>query len=168
MKKIAVLIEDQFDEKELIYPYIRLKEEGYEVDLLGTEANKSYSGKSGYQEVSTHSTKNANPDNYDAVIIPGGFSPDYMRRNKETVNFVKTMNDEGKIVAAICHGPWLLASACDLRSKNVTSFFSIKDDVIHAGANYIDESVVVDGNLITSRTPKDLPDFLKAIIENLK
>jgi len=167
MKKVAILIENLFDERELIYPYFRLLEEGYEVDLVGTDKDTVYVSKSGLKEKSTHSSREVSAEDYDAVIIPGGFSPDNMRRCPETVDFVRQMDKQGKIIAAICHGPWMMASACDLKGKKVTSFFSIKDDLINAGAEYLDEEVVVDGNLITSRTPKDLPAFLKAIIEKL-
>lgn len=168
MKKIAILLENLFDERELIYPYFRLLEEGYEVDLIGSEKDTSYSSKLGLKETSSHSSKEVDAKDYSGVIIPGGFSPDYMRRCKATVDFVKEMDREGKLIGAICHGPWMMASSCDLKGKNITSFHSIKDDLINAGANYIDEEVVVDGNLITSRTPKDLPVFLKTIIKELE
>lgn len=167
MKRVAILIENMFDEKELIYPYYRLKAAGYEVHLVGTEKDKIYTAKSNYSERSTHSTDEVKAGDYDAVVIPGGFSPDYMRRNQNTVNFVKEMNRLGRPIAAICHGPWMIASCCDLKGKKVTGFFSIKDDLVHAGAEYIDAEVVIDGNLITSRTPRDLPAFLKAIIKKI-
>lgn len=167
MKKIALLVENLFDERELIYPYFRLLEEGYEVHLVGSEKDTVYTSKAGMTEKSTHSSKEVAARDYDGVVIPGGFSPDNMRRCKETVDFVREMDREGKLIATICHGGWMLASACDLKGKKVTSFFSIKDDMVNAGAEYLDEEVVIDGNLITSRTPKDLPAFLKAIIEKL-
>lgn len=167
MKKVAVLLENLFDERELIYPYIRLQEEGYEVHLVGTEKDTEYKSKSGLTEKSTHSSAEISSKDYDAVVIPGGFSPDYMRRCKATVDFVRDMNNENKPIAAICHGPWMLASCCDLKGKKITSFHSIKDDLVNAGGEYVDEEVVVDGNLITSRTPKDLPAFMKAVIKSL-
>lgn len=167
MKRIAILLENLFDERELIYPYFRLLEEGYEVHLVGTEKDTIYASKTGLSERSTHASKEISSKDYDGVIIPGGFSPDNMRRCKATVDFVKEMDESNKLIAAICHGPWMMASSCDLKGKKVTSFFSIKDDLINAGAEYLDEEVVVDGYLITSRTPKDLPAFLKAIIEKL-
>lgn len=167
MKRVAILIENLFDERELIYPYYRLLEEGYEVHLVGSEKDTIYSSKAGVTERSTHSSIEVSAKDYDAVIIPGGFSPDNMRRCKATVEFVKGMDKENKIIAAICHGPWMMASCCDLKGKKATSFYSIKDDLVNAGVEYIDEEVVVDGNLITSRTPKDLPVFLKTIIEKL-
>ncbi len=168
MKRVAILIENLFDERELIYPYYRLLEEGYEVHLVGSEKDTVYSSKAGVTERSTHASIEVSAKDYDAVIIPGGFSPDNMRRCKPTVELVKDMDKENKIIAAICHGPWMMASCCDLKGKKITAFYSIKDDLVNAGGEYIDEEVVVDGNLITSRTPKDLPAFLKAIIEKLK
>ncbi|NLY45991.1 MAG: type 1 glutamine amidotransferase [Tissierella sp.] len=167
MKKIAILLENLFDEREVIYPYFRMLEEGYEVDLIGSEKDKVYTSKSGLTEKSTKASSEVSSKDYDALIIPGGFSPDFMRRTEATKEFVKAMNNEGKPIASICHGPWMLASCCDLNGRKVTSFFAIKDDLVNAGAIYLDKEVVVDGNLITSRTPKDLPAFSKAIIEML-
>lgn len=168
MKKVAVLIENLFDERELIYPYYRLLEEGYEVHLIGTERDTIYASKSGLKEKSTHSSREVSAEDYEGVVIPGGFSPDYMRKSPDTVKFVRELDKANKLVAAICHGPWMMASACDLKGKKVTSVISIKDDLVNAGAQYLDEEVVVDGNLVTSRTPKDLAAFSKAIIEKLK
>jgi protease I len=167
MKRIAILIEDLFNERELIYPYYRLLEEGYEVHLVGPKKDTVYTSKSGLTEKSTHASNEIRAEDYDGVVIPGGFSPDFMRRTKATVDFVRDMDKLNKPVAAICHGGWMLASACNLKGKKVTSFFSIKDDMVHAGAEYVDEEVVVSGNIITSRNPNDLPVFLKAIIEKL-
>jgi len=167
MKKIAILIEDLFNERELIYPYYRLLEEGFEVHLVGPKKDAVYTSKSGLTEKSTHASNEIRAEDYDGVVIPGGFSPDFMRRTRATVDFVREMDKLNKPVAAICHGGWMLASACNLKGKKVTSFFSIKDDMVHAGAEYVDEEVVVSGNIITSRNPNDLPVFLKAIIEKL-
>jgi protease I len=167
MKKIAVLLENLFDEKELIYPYYRLLEEGYEVDLIGTKKKADYVSKSGLTQTSTHSSDEISSIDYDAVFIPGGFSPDYMRRCQATVNFVKDMDKELKLIAAVCHGPWMIASCCNIKDKKITGFNSIKDDLVNAGAIYVDEEVVQDGHIITSRNPKDLPALLKAIIKYL-
>ncbi|HQA61037.1 MAG: type 1 glutamine amidotransferase domain-containing protein [Tepidanaerobacteraceae bacterium] len=167
MKRVAILIEKFFDEKELIYPYIRLLEEGYEVHLVGTEKNAVYPGKSTFTEKSTHAASEVKADDYDGVVIPGGYSPDHMRRNPHMIEFVKEMDRQGKPIAAICHGPWMMASCCNLKGKKLTGFFAIKDDIVNAGAEYVDAEVVVDGNLITSRTPKDLPAFMKAFIEKV-
>ena len=166
MKKIAILIESLFDEQELIYPYHRLRED-YEVHLIGSEKDKEYVSKSGFPLKSSHSSKDVDPKDYDGVFIPGGFSPDFMRRHDATKNFVKVLHEEGKPVAAICHGGWMLASSLDLKDVKLTSFFAIKDDLVHAGANWVDEEVVVDGNIITGRTPKDLPAVTKAFIEKI-
>lgn len=165
MKKIAILLENLFDAREFIYPYYRLLEAGYEVDLVGTDKDTVYTSKSGFSEKSTHASKDVNSEDYDALVIPGGFSPDFMRRCESTLKFVSEMDYAKKPIASICHGPWMLASSADIKGKNVTSYSSIKDDLINAGANYVDEGVVVDGHLITSRTPDDLPAFLMAIIE---
>ena len=168
MRKIAVLIEDLYEEIELLYPYYRLMEEGYEVHLVGSEKDTVYKGKTGsYPMKSTHASKDIDAKDYDMVVIPGGYSPDQMRRCKATLDFVKELDRAQKPIAAICHGPWIMASSCDLKGKKVTSFMSIKDDLINAGANYVDEEVVVDGNIITSRTPKDMIPWTKAILEAL-
>ncbi|MCR3906739.1 MAG: type 1 glutamine amidotransferase [Tenericutes bacterium] len=167
MKKIAILIADLFDDKELLVPYYRCLEEGFEVDLVGAEKDTAYKSKFGLPMKSHVASKDVKANQYDGLIIPGGFSPDYMRRTKETVQFVKDMDALKKPIAAICHGPWMMASCCDLKGKRVTGFFSIKDDLVNAGATYVDDAVVVDGNLITSRTPNDLPVFMKAFISGL-
>lgn len=168
MKKIAILLENSFDERELIYPYYRLLAAGYEVDLVGTDKDTVYSGKSTFTEKSTHAADEVSADDYAGVVIPGGFSPDFMRRNQATLDFVAAMDKQDKLIAAICHGPWVMASVCDLKGVNITSFMSIKDDLVNAGANYLDEEVVVDKNLVTSRTPKDLPIFMETVIKELE
>jgi protease I len=127
-----------------------------------------YKSKHGLVAVSSLASRDISANDYDAVVIPGGYSPDHMRRCKETVDFVKEMNNLNKPIASICHGPWLLISSCDLKNRKITGFYSIKDDIVNAGATYIDEAVVIDKNLITSRTPKDLPVFVKALIDVMK
>lgn len=168
MKKIAMLIENMFDTREFIYPYYRLQEEGFEVDLIGPKKDTVFTSKDGLKETSTHASDEVSAADYDALVIPGGFSPDYMRRTQATVDFVTEMNKADKLIAAICHAPWMLASADAIRGKKVTSFFSIKDDLINAGAEWVDREVVVDGNIISPRNPNDLPIFLKTIIKELK
>jgi len=168
MIRIAVLVEDMFEEMELLYPYYRCKEEGFQVDLVGTDSGAVYKGKYGIPVKSDLASKDATAPDYDAIIIPGGYSPDKMRRCPDTIKLVTEMNTQSKIIAAICHGPWMLASCCDLTDRQVTAFFSIKDDLLNAGAVFVDAEVVVDGNLITSRTPSDLPTFVKAIFTALK
>ncbi|MCH7952061.1 type 1 glutamine amidotransferase [Patescibacteria group bacterium] len=166
-KKIAILIENLYQDQEAWYPYYRLKEEGAEVLFVGPEKGKAYQSKKGYPAVSELGINEAASDNFDAVVIPGGYAPDLMRRTPAMVAFVKEMHKKGKIVAAICHAGWMLSSADIIRGKRVTSFFAIADDVKNAGADYVDEEVVRDGNIITSRKPDDLPAFLRTIITAL-
>ncbi|HDP23992.1 MAG TPA: type 1 glutamine amidotransferase [Deltaproteobacteria bacterium] len=167
MRKIAILIEDLYEDLELHYPYLRLKDEGFAVDLIGTEGGVGYTSKHGYPLKSDHASRDVKPEDYSAVVIPGGYAPDRMRRCRATIDFVSMMYRQNKVVAAICHGPWLMASACDLKGKRITAFFSIRDDLVNAGADFLDEEVVVSGNLITSRTPDDLVAFTRAIIQAL-
>lgn len=166
MKKVAVLVEDLYQVLEVWYPYLRLREEGIETLLVGP-AKKEYKSKEGYPATAEVAIADVKVDDFDAVVIPGGFAPDILRRFPEVNGFVREMFQRKKIVAAICHGGWVLASSGILKGKKATAFFAIKDDVINAGAQFIDKEVVVDGNLITSRNPYDLPAFLKAIIKLL-
>ncbi len=167
MKKVAILIENLFDEKELIYPYFRLKED-FEVHIVGSQKDTTYTGKSGLVMKSTHGSADVKADDYEGILIPGGFSPDNMRRTESTKDLVKEFCTQNKPIAAICHGPWMMASCCDLKGKDMTSFFSIKDDLVNAGANWVDREVVVSGNLITSRNPNDLPVFVKTFVDAVK
>jgi len=167
-KKIAILIEELYQVLEVWYPLLRLKEEGIAVDLVGTGSKDSYGSKEGYPAKADLAIDRANPGDYDGVIIPGGFAPDFMRRNPKMAAFVKSMDGQGKVVASICHGGWMLVSAGILKGRKATSFFAIKDDLVAAGADFVDAEVVVDGNLITSRKPEDLPAFVVEIIKQLK
>ncbi|NUN11297.1 type 1 glutamine amidotransferase [Candidatus Micrarchaeota archaeon] len=167
MVKIAIVVEDDYQVLEVWYPLLRFREEGFTVDVFGFD-KEEYDSKEGYPIEANRAFKELQAKNYDCVVIPGGYAPDRLRRYKEVVSFVREMNDRGKVVAAICHGPWVLASADVLRGKKATCFFSIKDDVVNAGAKYSDEEVVVDGKLVTSRKPDDLPAFCKAVIKILK
>lgn len=166
-KKVAILVADMYQELEFWYPYLRLKEEGAEVLAVGPEA-KEYKSKLGYPAKADLGAKDVRAPDFQGVVIPGGYAPDYLRRSPELVRFVKNMAEAGKPVAAICHGPWMLCSARVVKGKRVTSFFAIRDDLENAGAIWVDEPVVVDGNIITSRMPQDLPLFLKAVIEALR
>jgi protease I len=165
--KAAIMVEQMYQTLEVWYPYYRLVEEGYEVDLVGPRADMQYPSKEGYPCVPDIAVKNANPQDYACMIVPGGFAPDFMRRSPETIDFANKMVDSGKIVAAICHGGWLLCSTKAFKGKKATCFMAIKDDIINAGAEYIDSECVADGNLITSRKPDDLPAFCKAILDML-
>ncbi len=166
-KNIAMFVENSYEDLEFWYPYLRMKEAGAKVTVIAPKS-ETYKGKHGLEAKADESIKNVAAKNFDALIIPGGYSPDKMRRHEAMVNFVKKIYEDGKIVAAVCHGPWMLASAGIIKDKKLTSFFSIKDDLINAGAKWADKEVVVDGNIITSRNPDDLPVFCKTIIENLK
>lgn len=165
-KKIVVLVEDYVEEIELLYPRYRLIEEGAEVKVAGPGV-KVFRGKNGYPIKADISFDEISVENFDAIVIPGGYAPDRIRRNKIAVELTKKFYESGKIVAFICHAGWVPISAGILRGKKVTGFFSIKDDLVNAGAEYVDSEVVVDGNLISSRVPDDLPAFCKAIISAL-
>jgi len=165
-KKIAILLEQLYEDPEFWYPYYRFLEEGAEVTVIAPEV-KEYPSKYGYPAKSDLAARDADTADFDAVIVPGGYSPDHMRRSPDMVNFVSEMNKKDKIIAAICHGPWMLASAGAVKDCEITAFFSIKDDLVNAGARFVDSEVVRDGNIITSRTPKDLPAFCREIIAAL-
>jgi protease I len=167
-KRIAILVEDLYQVLEVWYPFYRLKEEGFEVLAVGTGTKKQYSSKEGYPIDVQASIDQVKAKDFDAVIIPGGWAPDIMRRYEKMVTFVRDLHQNGKVVASICHGGWMLVSAGILKGKKATSFFAIKDDLIAAGAQFEDRDVVVDQNLITSRKPDDLPRFVEAIIQQLK
>jgi protease I len=163
-KKVALFVDNMYQEMEAWYPYYRLQEAGAEVVVIAEKAHQKYQSKTGYPMDSDISYKDANPAEFDGLIIPGGFAPDYMRRHPEAIEFVRGMDREMKLVAAICHAAWVICSAKIVTGRRATCFFAIKDDLIHAGAKYEDDEVVVDGNLVTSRKPGDLPAFMKACI----
>ena len=167
-KKVALLLDNLYQEMEAWYPYFRLKEAGAEVTVIAAEAGKTYTSKVGYPMKSDLAYGQAKAADYDGVIVPGGFAPDHIRRHPEAIQLVRDLDARGKLVAAICHGPWVLCSAHVLKGRKATSFFAIKDDVVNAGALWEDAEVVVDRNLVTSRKPEDLPAFLRAAIEVLR
>jgi protease I len=167
-KTVAVLVEQQYQELEVWYPYYRLKEAGATVLMVGPEEGKTYPSKLGYPAKSDKAAKDVSAASLDGIVIPGGFAPDYFRRDPATIQLVKDVFARGKVIAAICHGPWLLCSTPALQGKRATCFFAIKDDVINAGAKYVDEETVVDGNVITARKPDDLPAFVTAIMRSLR
>ena len=168
MQKVAVLLEDQYQVLEVWYPYFRLREEGIETVFVGTGAKKEYKSKEGYPCPQELSIKEVKVKDFVAVVIPGGYAPDILRRYESINKFVRDMDKEGKVVASICHGGWVLVSAGILKGKKATSFSAIKDDLINAGAEFLDKEVVVDNNLITSRNPYDLPAFCREIIKKIK
>ncbi|MGM0439697.1 MAG: type 1 glutamine amidotransferase domain-containing protein [Chlamydiota bacterium] len=166
--KIAILLEDDYQVLEAWYPYFRLREEGIETVFVGCGEEQEYLSKEGYSAVEEISINNIDASDFDGVVIPGGYAPDHLRRSGEVTSFVKKLFEQQKLVAAICHAGWVLVSAGILKGKKATCFSGIKDDIINAGAEYKDKEVVVDGNLITSRNPYDLPAFSKALIKFLK
>jgi protease I len=166
-KRVAILIEDMYNEFEFWYPYYRMKEAGAKVTVVGTGA-KEYHSKIGMLAPGGVKAESINASDFDAVIIPGGYAPDRMRRNSAMVKLVRESYTQEKIVAAICHAGWVLVSAGILKGKKATCVPSIKDDMVNAGAIYLDQEVVREGNLITSRSPDDLPAFCREIIAALK
>jgi protease I len=166
--RVAVLVEQQYQEMEVWYPVYRLREAGCVVELVGPEAGKTYPSKLGYPAKSTLSAADAKAEQFAAVVVPGGFAPDYIRRSPAMLKLVADAFAAGKPVAAICHGPWVLCSTPALKGRKVTCFHSIKDDVTNAGGTYVDQEVCIDGNVITSRTPEDLPAFMVALIEMMR
>jgi protease I len=160
--RAAVLVEQMYQELEVWYPVYRLREAGCKVTLVGPEAGQTYPSKLGYPVKSDKAARDVRADEFDILVIPGGYAPDHMRRCKPMIDLVSSMAEQGKVVAAICHGPWMLCSTQALKGRKATCFFAIKDDVINAGATYVDAEVIRDGNLITSRKPDDLPAFMQA------
>lgn len=159
-KKIAILIEELYQELEVWYPLYRLREAGATVVTVGT-GKPEYKSKLGYPCKADADVRELNGADFDAVVIPGGFAPDFMRRHDAVPKFVADAHRAGAVIAAICHGVWICASADILRGKRATCFFAIRDDVKNAGAEYVDVEVCVDGNLVTSRMPDDLPAFMR-------
>jgi protease I len=166
-KRVAILAENMYQEMELWVPYYRLKEEGAEVKVIGAGGAKQYTSKHGYPVNVDAQADAVSAVEFDAVVVPGGYAPDMMRRHEAMVRLVREAAQQGKVVAAICHAGWMLASAEIVEGKKVTSFFSIRDDMVHAGAQWLDQEVVVDGGLITSRRPDDLPAFCREIVNAL-
>ena len=167
-KRVAVLVEQQYQEMEVWYPVYRLREAGAKVTLVGPKAGETYPSKLGYPAKSDKAARDVKADDFDILVIPGGFAPDFLRRDPGVLKLVSAMAEQGKVVAAICHGPWVLCSTQALKGKRATCFFAIKDDVSNAGATYLDAEVVRDSNIITSRKPDDLPAFLTTIIQAVK
>ena len=166
-KRIAILVDNIYQDQEVWYPYFRFQEAGATVVAVAAKAGETYTSKHGYPIKSDKSYGEVRAADFDGVVVPGGYAPDLIRRHYAANQFVHDMNKQGKLVAAICHGAWVLCSADMLKGRKATCFFAIKDDVIHAGAKYEDAEVVVDGNLVTSRKPEDLPAFCRASIEVL-
>ena len=163
-----MLAETLFEDLELWYPLIRMREAGAMVLVVGSGSSDVYRGKHGLEVKVDASAEKVEAGDFDAIIVPGGYCPDHLRRYSSVLRLVKDAHDQGKLVAAICHAPWVLISAGILNGRTVTCFKSIKDDVVNAGAHYVDREVVRDGNIITSRFPDDLPAFCREIIAALE
>ncbi len=166
--RAIVILEQQYQEMEVWYPVYRLREAGAEVVMVGPEAGKSYPSKLGYPAISEKAAHEIDASKVDVAVIPGGFAPDFMRRHESILKLANDLHQKGKIMAAICHGPWLLCSTPALKGRKATCFHAIKHDVINAGAHYEDAEVIVDGPIITSRKPDDLPAFMRAIFQAVR
>jgi len=167
MAKVAVLVEALYQDMEVWYPYLRLKEEGHEAVAAGC-GEKAYVGKYGYPiTVDTHVSE-LDADTLAGIVIPGGWAPDRLRLHRPVLDLTRAMMERGRVVAAICHAGWVLASADVCRGRELTSYVAIKDDLVNAGARWVDKEVVRDGNLITSRTPADLPAFMRTTLAALR
>ncbi|SEQ73148.1 protease I [Virgibacillus subterraneus] len=166
-KRVIALVEDGFEDLELWYPVLRLQEEGTDVHLVGKESHKKYVGKYGVPATSDYAFSDVNAEDYDAILVPGGWAPDKLRRYPEVLEYVRVMNDAKKPIGQICHAGWVLISANILQGRTVTSTPGIKDDMSNAGATWIDEAVIVDGHIVSSRRPPDLPAYAKAFADKL-
>ncbi len=164
-KKIVAIADNDFEDLELMYPVIRLREEGADVTLAGPKAGEVYKGQRGTPITSDISFSDMKADNFDAIVVPGGWAPDKMRQDKDVQTCVKEMDKAKKPIAQICHAGWVLVSADVLKGKKMTSTPAIKDDVENAGATWVDETVVVDGHLVSSRNPGDLPNYMREFIK---
>ena len=164
-KRIAILVDNVYQEMEVWYPLYRFREAGAEVVTVGAQAGETYTSKLGYPVKCEKSYDEVSAADFDGVVVPGGFAPDFIRRYPKATQLVKDLDAQGKLVAAICHGLWVPCSAGILRGRRTTCFFAIKDDVINAGGLYEDAEVVVDRNLVSSRKPDDLPAFCREAIK---
>lgn len=166
-QKVVIVTAQNFQDEEFVYPYYRLQEAGYQVDVA-TPDKVPVHGKYGVPARPTIDTKDLNPADYAAVIIPGGFeAPDRLRIRPEVLAFVKAMDEQNKLVAAICHGPWVCISAGIVKGRNATGYMAVADDLKNAGANYLEQDVVVDENLITAPHYRNNGDFMKAVLDQL-
>ncbi len=165
MKRIAAVVDEIYEDLELWYPKLRLEEQGWEVVVAGPEKGRVYAGKHGYPCRTDAGYPELRSADFDALLVPGGFAPDKIRRDARVLGFVREMHEQRKLIGFICHAGWVLISAGILRGKRATSTVGIRDDMVNAGAAWVDEPLVVDGNLVSSRTPADLPQFAKGMVD---
>ncbi len=163
---IAILVGPDYEDLEVWYPKLRLEEAGYATPLIGN-GDASYSGKWGYPAVMDGQVADLDPTTLRGIVAPGGWAPDKLRRDPAVLSLVKRVYEQGGVVGTICHGPWILISAGIVRGKRMTSSLGIKDDLSNAGAEWVDEPAVVDGNIVSARVPKDLPAFMRAMLTAL-
>jgi protease I len=165
-KTILCLVGPEYEDLEVWYPKLRLEEAGYTVPLAGI-GEKTYRGKHGYPANVDGHVRDFDPADLAGIIAPGGWAPDKLRRDKDVLDCVREVHENGKLVATICHGPWILISAGIVRGRRLTSTVGIRDDLVNAGATWVDEPAVVDGNIVSARVPKDLPAFGVAMLQVL-
>ncbi|PWK15666.1 type 1 glutamine amidotransferase domain-containing protein [Tumebacillus permanentifrigoris] len=166
-KRVLSFVDEEFEDLELWYPIYRAREEGAEVVLIGPKQGQVYHGKYGVPAQADLALADVNADDYDAVLVPGGWAPDKLRRYPEVLEIVRKMDEQQKPIGQICHAGWVLISAKILQGRKVTSTPGIRDDMENAGATWIDEPVVIDGHLVSSRRPPDLPEYAKAFCDVL-
>jgi protease I len=167
-KRIAILAEQDFEDVELMEPLKAMKEAGAQIFIVGSGSQTSYQGKRGKATIKVDiDADKVRADDFDAIIIPGGYAPDKMRLHQPMIDLVRKAHDLGRVIAAVCHGPQLLISAGIVSGRRLTSWPSVAIDLKNAGAIWVDEPLVKDGNIITSRRPSDLPVFNRAIIQAL-
>lgn len=167
MSRVLIFLEELVEDVEYVYPYLRFKEEGFEV-VSAAPKLKEYKGKKGMSFFPDKTVKDVYHTEFDCVFIPGGYAPDRLRRYTEVLHIVKKHYEKGKLVCAVCHGPWVLISAKIVKGKTVTGFFAIKDDLVNAGANYTGNPVEIDGNLITATDPNSMLEMVRIIVERLR
>src|SRR5690606_25989628 len=164
-KRVLTIVSNDYDDLEFHYPLIRLKEAGAEVVIAALKAKETYKGKYGLSTVSDVEFSDVDITKFDAMVIPGGWAPDLLRRFDEVLNFVRYMHENKKVIGASCHAGWVLSSAHILKDVKMTSTPGIKDDMMYAGATWLDEPVVISGHIITARRPPDLPLYLPELIK---
>ncbi|MEM8883142.1 MAG: type 1 glutamine amidotransferase domain-containing protein [Planctomycetota bacterium] len=167
-KRIGIFVGDDYEDLELQVPKYRLLEAGAQVLVAGLKRGVVHHGKHGYPETAEHDVEDLDPATLDGVVVPGGWMPDKLRRYESVLSIVRAMEESGKLIASICHGPWIDISAGVVRGYRYTSTPGIRDDLVNAGAEWIDAPLVVDRHHVSSRRPGDLPDFCRAIVDTLR